>query len=105
MAFLFFFRQNRCETDLCSNKIGGDNHRGTCETRHYIRADAIEQVVILELARLARYLDEDEVAFVELLTKKSEKDALAEQKLLQDELQRSIARNEAVARLFDTNSM
>lgn len=42
---------------------------------------------------------------MELLTKKSEKDALAEQKLLQDELQRSIARNEAVARLFDTNSM
>lgn len=38
---------------------------------------------------------------MELLTKKSEKDALAEQKLLQDELQRSIARNEAVARLFE----
>lgn len=53
------------------------------------------------MARLARYLDEDEVAFVELLTKKSEKDALAEQKLLQDELQHSIARNEAVARLFE----
>ena len=77
------------------------DYRGTCETRHYIRADAIEQVVILELARLARYLDEDEVAFVELLTKKSEKDALAEQKMLQEELQRSIARNEAVARLFE----
>ena len=83
----------------CSNYV--KDYRGTCETRHYIRADAIEQVVILELARLARYLDEDEVAFVELLTKKSEKDALAEQKMLQDELQRSIARNEAVARLFE----
>ena len=36
----------------------------------YVRADAIEQVVILELARLARYLDEDEVAFVEMLAKR-----------------------------------
>ena len=24
--FLFFLGKNRCETDLCSNKIGGDNH-------------------------------------------------------------------------------
>ena len=55
--------------------------------------------------RYRNIYDENEAAFVELLTKKSEKDALAEQKLLQDELQRSIARNEAVARLFDTNSM
>ena len=83
----------------CSNYV--KDYRGTCETRHYVRADAIEQVVILELARLARYLDEDEVSFVEMLTKKSERDALAEQKKLQDDLQRSIARNEAVARLFE----
>ena len=57
--------------------------------------------MLRELARLAAYLEEDEQAFVELLAKKSEKDAQMERKLLQNELQSSIARNEAVARLFE----
>ena len=29
--FLFFLGKNRCETDLCSNKIGGDNHTKTIQ--------------------------------------------------------------------------
>lgn len=83
----------------CSNYV--KDYRGTCPTRHYIRVEGVEQVVIRELARLAAYLEEDEEAFVELLAKKSEKDAKIERKLLQNELQSSIARNEAVARLFE----
>ena len=31
VAFLFFLGKNRCETDLCSNKIGGDNHTKTIQ--------------------------------------------------------------------------
>lgn len=83
----------------CSNYV--KDYRGTCPTRHYVRVEGVEQVVIRELARLAAYLEEDEEAFVELLAKKSEKDAQMERKLLQNELQSSIARNEAVARLFE----
>ena len=83
----------------CSNYV--KDYRGTCPTRHYIRVEGVEQVVLRELARLAAYLEEDEQAFVELLAKKSEKDAQMERKLLQNELQSSIARNEAVARLFE----
>lgn len=83
----------------CSNYV--KDYRGTCPTRHYIRVEGVEQVVVRELARLAAYLEEDEEAFVELLAKKSEKDAQMERKLLQNELQSSIARNEAVARLFE----
>ena len=83
----------------CSNYV--KDYRGTCPTRHYIRVEGVEQVVLRELARLAAYLEEDEEAFVELLAKKSEKDAQMERKLLQSELQSSIARNEAVARLFE----
>ena len=83
----------------CSNYV--KDYRGTCPTRHYIRVEGVEQVVVWELARLAAYLEEDEQAFVELLAKKSEKDAQMERKLLQNELQSSIARNEAVARLFE----
>ena len=83
----------------CSNYV--KDYRGTCPTRHYIRVEGVEQVVLRELARLAAYLEEDEEAFVDLLAKKSEKDAQMERKLLQNELQSSIARNEAVARLFE----
>ena len=83
----------------CSNYV--KDYRGTCPTRHYIRVEGVEQVVLRELARLAAYLEEDEQAFVELLAKKSEKDAHMERKLLQNELQSSIARNEAVVRLFE----
>lgn len=56
---------------------------------------------MIELARLANYLQEDEQSFAELLARKSEKDVVREQKTLQNELQRSITRNEAVARFFE----
>ena len=46
--------------------------RGNCETRHYIRADAIEQVVMLELKRLAKYLESHEEEFAKLLAAKNQ---------------------------------
>lgn len=62
----------------CSNyKV---DTRGTCETRHYIRADAIEQVVMLELRRMAMFLQSDEEKFADLLAKKTQKDIINEQK-------------------------
>lgn len=83
----------------CSNyKI---DTRGTCETRHYIRADAIEQVVMLELKRMAQYLRNDEEAFVQLLAEKSNKDIQLESKSLETELQRCTLRNEKVAELYE----
>lgn len=75
--------------------------RGTCETRHYIRADAIEQVVMLELRRMAQFLQDDEEAFAELLAQKTNKDILKEQKYLEEELRKSVARNEKVSGLYE----
>lgn len=75
--------------------------RGTCETRHYIRADAIEQVVMLELRRMAQFLQDDEEAFAELLAQKTNKDILKEQKYLEEELCKSIARNEKISGLYE----
>ena len=83
----------------CSNyKI---DTRGTCETRHYIRADAIEQVVMLELKRMAQYLRNDEEAFAQLLAEKTNKDIQLESKSLETELQRCTLRNEKVAELYE----
>ena len=75
--------------------------RGTCKTRHYIRADAIEQVVMLELRRMAQFLQDDEEAFAELLAQKTNKDILKEQKYLEEELRKSVARNEKVSGLYE----
>ena len=74
--------------------------RGDCETRHYIRADAIEQVVMLELRRLAKYLESHEEEFAKLLAEKTNADMLAEQKTLETELNRATARNEMLTSLF-----
>lgn len=75
--------------------------RGTCETRHYIRADAIEQVVMLELRRMSQILQDDEEAFAELLAQKTNKDILKEQKYLEEELRKSVARNEKISGLYE----
>ena len=75
--------------------------RGTCETRHYIRADAIEQVVMLELRRMAQFLQDDEEAFAELLAQKTNKDIMKEQKYLEEELCKSVARNEKISGLYE----
>lgn len=83
----------------CSNYV--KDTRGTCQTRHYIRTDAVEQVVILELKRLASFLRNDEDIFAELLAQKTNKDILAEQKRAEGELQKSTVRSETVARLYE----
>ena len=83
----------------CSNYA--KDYRGSCPTRHYVRADAIEQVVMMELHRLAGYLKYDEDAFAEMLAKKTNQDILTEQKHAEEELQKSIVRNEQVAQLFE----
>lgn len=83
----------------CSNYA--KDYRGTCKTRHYIRADAVEQVVMLELQRLASFLREDENTFAELLAKKTNKDILIEQKQTEAELNKAIAHNETVAKLYE----
>lgn len=75
--------------------------RGTCETRHYVRADAIEQVVMLELRRMTQFLSDDEETFAELLAQKTNQDIVKEQKLVESELQKSIIRSETVARLYE----
>ena len=55
---------------VCANNKA--DHRGECSGRHYVRADAIEQVVMPELRRMAEFLAADEEAFAELLAQKTD---------------------------------
>lgn len=83
----------------CSNYV--KDTRGTCQTRHYIRADALEQIVIYELKRLAIMLQQDEKLLAEILEKKTNKDFYDEKKHLEEQLQKAIVRQQTVASLYE----
>ena len=89
----------------CSNYRG--DYRGTCTQRHYIREDAIYEVVMLELRRLAMLLKEDEAAFAELLARETDKELFAKRKHLESELQQTLLRNDTVSqtvqKLYEDN--
>ena len=79
----------------CSNYKG--DYRGTCPQRHYVREDAVYEVVMLELRRLAMLLKEDEAAFAELLARETDREILAKRKHLESELQQALLRNDTVS--------
>ncbi len=83
----------------CSNYV--KDYRGTCETRHYVREDAIYEIVKLELRNMAYLLEYHEEEFAEALERKTNADAIKEKKLIEDELQKAIMRNERVAMLCE----
>ena len=47
------------------------DYRGTCPTRHYVRADSLEQVLLLEFRRMSKLLVSDEETFAEFLAQKT----------------------------------
>ena len=56
---------------------------------------------MLELHRMAEFLESDEEAFSELLAKKTDKELLREKKLDEEELQKAIVRNDTVSNLYE----
>ena len=84
----------------CSNYV--KDYCGTCLTRHYIRADAVETVVEMELQRLAEYLIADENRFAEILARKSNKQVESEKKTVQSELRKSEMRIKIIPKLLKT---
>ena len=80
----------------CSNY---KSNRGTCEGTHYIRADSLETVVLMELKRLTEFLRDDEDSFADLLESKTNSDIAAQQKAAQEAFQKAIIRSKDVDRL------
>ncbi len=82
----------------CGNYHG---NRDTCKSTHYLRADAIEQVVTLELRKMTKFLQDDEEAFAALLADKTNKDLVAQKKHRENELQKSVPRQKSVENLYE----
>ena len=83
----------------CGNYV--KDTRGNCPTRHYIRSDALEQIVLLELKHLANFLKYDEERLAEILERKSNKDLYEETRHLEGELQKALTRQQKVANLYE----
>lgn len=83
----------------CSdNKV---DYRGKCPGRHYVRADALEEVVKLELRQLVEMLEIDESYFAQLLLRKNDEEREKDKKFLESELQKAIARSGTVSQLYE----
>lgn len=83
----------------CSdNKV---DYRGKCPGRHYVRADALEEVVKLELRRLVEMLEIDESYFAQLFLRKNDEEREKDKKFLESELQKAIARSNTVSQLYE----
>jgi len=83
----------------CSdNKV---DYRGNCPGRHYVRADALEEVVKLELRRLVEMLEIDESYFAQLLLRKNDEEREKDKKFLESELQKAITRSNMVSQLYE----
>ncbi len=98
----------RCHTSTSNKEIHyftcSDNkvdYRGKCPGRHYVRADALEEVVKLELRRLVEMLEIDESYFAQLLLRKNDEEREKEKKFLETELQKAIARSGTVSQLYE----
>ncbi len=97
-----WFNVNHPNTDIkyfmCSNYKG---RRGTCEGTHYVRADSMEQIVMLELRNLANFLAEDEQAFADILETKTNKNILNQQRFLESSIDKATARTKEVAVMYE----
>lgn len=97
-----WYHVNTINKNICffsySNYV--KDYRGSCPTRHNVRTDAIEQVVKLELQRMAQFLRDDEPMFADLLERKSNREIAEEKKHLEGELQKARMRTETVSRLY-----
>ena len=83
----------------CSNYV--KDYRGSCQHRHYVRADAIEQIVMLELKKMSACIRHNEERFAEILARKTNSDKISEEKYLKAELERLMCRNAKVERNYE----
>lgn len=83
----------------CSNYA--KDYRGTCPTRHYIRADSLEQVLLLELRRMAKLLADDEETFAAILAQKTGQLHQQERSHAAAELQKALVRLDELTRLYE----
>jgi len=100
-GFKLHFNYNHPSTHIgfynCANYR---KQRGICDESHYVRADALEQVILLELQRMTRFMQDKEESFVNLLMDETVQLAKREYKRREQELIRMLNRSRELDELF-----
>ena len=98
-----WYHTNTTNNDIhffsCSNYE--KDYRGTCKTRHYIREEALEHIVLSELRHLAALLKKDEDSFARLLQERAEASLAEQQKALEKEFAICTDRKRTVDALYE----
>ena len=96
----FHFNQGNPEIKYfnCSNYKG---NRGSCTSTHYVRVDFLEQVVLGEIRRLAKFASLYEDEFLKAVIGHSQQAAETDRKLKEKELKALLARDEELDGLFE----
>ena len=83
------------------NCSGYNTRRGDCPTTHYVRVDFLEQVVLGEIRRLAKFVSQYEDEFVKAVIGHSQQTADTQRQLKEKELAAMTARDRELDRLFN----
>lgn len=75
--------------------------RGTCKSTHYIRVDFLEQVVLGEIRRLTKFASHYESDFVQAIMGHSKRAILEECQHREKELNKLLARDKELDKLFE----
>ena len=96
----FHFNQGNPEIKYfnCSNYKG---NRGSCTSTHYVRVNFLEQVVLGEIRRLAKFASLYEDEFLKAVIGHSQQAAETDRKLKEKELKALLARDEELDGLFE----
>ncbi|MCL2052989.1 MAG: DUF4368 domain-containing protein [Oscillospiraceae bacterium] len=96
------FHFNQANPDIkyfnCKNN---NTTRKTCDKTHYIRVDFLEQVVLQEIRRLTKFANRHEAEFAKIIMGHSKQVSEIDGKLKQKELDKMVARDKELDRLFE----
>ena len=98
-----WFHTNTKNKDIhyfsCSNYV--KDTRGSCQSRHYVREDALYIIVSSELRKMCDIYRKDENQLVELLIANNDAKISKEKKQLEEELRKSLSRIEMISKLYE----
>lgn len=83
------------------NCYNNNKARKTCDKTHYVRVDFLEQVVLAEIRRYARFVRDNEEKFISIVNENMDADGLEKNQFKEKELAVLVARDKELDILFE----
>ena len=99
---VMWYNINQRNPDIKFFSCSGYNpRRGTCQSRHYIRTDFLEAVILQEIRLLTKFATKYENEFAKMVMGNSKKAVESDFKIKQKELNKLLARDTEIDKLFN----